>query len=60
LPCRSIQIRGIMLFVADPKAMGAIEAPETATTNKIMLPSAIEPIRRGEIKTLQFIFVSPS
>lgn len=46
-----------MLVVADPKAMGAIEAPETAA---IKLPIAIEQMRRGEIKTLQFILLSPS
>lgn len=50
----------LLLFMADPKAIRAIEAPETAANTKAMWPSAIEPIRRGEIKTLQFIFVSPS
>ncbi|MEG4836836.1 hypothetical protein [Microcoleus sp. B9-D4] len=59
-PSRSLQIRGIMLVVANPRAMGAIEAPETAASTKVMLPSAIEPMRRGEIKTLQFILLSPS
>jgi len=60
LPSRSIQIRGIMLFVADPKAVRAMEAPETAAITKVMLPIKIEPMRRGEIKTLQFILLSPS
>ncbi|MEG3924012.1 hypothetical protein QUA08_02930 [Microcoleus sp. T3B2] len=60
LPCRSIQIRGIMLVVADPRAIRAIEAPETAASTKVMLPIAIEQMRRGEIKTLQFILLSPS
>lgn len=49
-----------MLFVADPMAMIAIEAPETPAGTKVMLPSAIEQMRRGEINTLQFILLSPS
>jgi hypothetical protein len=60
LPCTSIQIRGIMLFVADPKAVRAMEAPETAASTRLMLANAIEQMRRGEIKTLQFILLSPS
>ncbi len=60
MPCTSIQIRGIMLFVADPKAVRAMEAPETAASTRLMLANAIEQMRRGEIKTLQFILLSPS
>lgn len=55
-----MQISGIMLFMADPKAIRATEAPETAASTKVMLPIAIEQMRRGEIKTLQFILLSPS
>ncbi|HBK96774.1 MAG TPA: hypothetical protein DD001_05290 [Microcoleaceae bacterium UBA10368] len=49
-----------MLFVADPKAVRAMEAPETAASTRLMLANAIEQMRRGEIKTLQFILLSPS
>jgi hypothetical protein len=38
----------------------AIEAPETAASNDPKLAMAIEPMRRGEIKILLFIFVSPT
>lgn len=60
MPSRSIQIRGIMLLVADPKAMRAMEAPETAASTRLMLANAIEQMRRGEINTLQFILLSPT
>lgn len=60
MPSRSIQIRGTVLFVADRKAIRVIEVPETAAGIKVNTPIAIEPMRRGEIKTLQFILLSPS
>ena len=59
MPSRSIQIRG-MIFVADRKAIRVIEVPETAAGIKVNTPIAIEPMRRGEINTLQFILLSPS
>ena len=37
-----------------------MEAPETAASTNVKLPIAIEQTSRGEIKTLQFIFVSPT
>lgn len=40
--------------------MRAMEAPETAASTNVTLPIAIEQMRRGEIKTLQFILLSPS
>ena len=60
MPSRSIQIRGTVLFVADRKAIRVIEVPETAAGIKVNTPIAIEPMRRGEINTLQFILLSPS
>jgi len=53
-------MRVMMLFVADSRAVGAIEAPETPVSANVRLPIAIEPMRRGEIKILLFIFVSPT
>lgn len=53
-------MRGIILFVADRKAIRVIEVPETAAGIRLMLANAIEPMRRGEINTLLFILLSPS